>query len=293
MPGPGPVSGWTPVAGKENLWDPDEDNVTTHRMLVTDFRFGATATPPPLPLGQFLAGENAATSGPASANLPAVGTTPAFSPCEAKIVPDRLIEDGAVTPAQKSTFLVLRAISEVTCHGFLDSVDASTAAAVLKFGLFRLDDGVVSGELRGELPASGPWCETPTRPRLPARSATRGQPPNRTGTRSTSRPPAVSSTRTRIDASERAFPGRTAGSVEDPNHQYEYGRPAVDADRPGLRSWHWLYRAVRSGREVAFARALGPGAAQARPAAPVRNCRRRSLMAAGWELSSRLRRPGR
>ena len=243
------VEAWSMAAGKraslvaENIWRHDQVPSSSPRMFVIDLsdHFGhpaGTAVGDRVVLGDFQ--KYLQWSGPRS--VPPTHTAP-----EAEMLPDSLVGQplDQLSPEARSTYKVVRAVSEVECIGFYDSVNAYDNAFVSAgpchwtLGIVSPGGNVSEGELCGFLaylkhadPADYDRLLTKFGVEIDEKwlDAT-GQP---TG-------------RSLFNPDSRKYAG-WVGLVD------ETGQPRrlVEREEDGnyFKTWHWFYRFVAAGRQL-------------------------------------------
>jgi RHS repeat-associated protein len=230
-------------AGKDNVWAPDEVTGTTPRVFVRDLSGyyslpGARQGQDAAEIGAYAPPAGTAPGGP-------VVEAPGASWAEAEMLPERLVGPGLglsmLTAAQRSTFKVVRAVSEVAGRGYFDAVDASGPGLLtLGPGGWVLGapgpTGVGAGELGAYLAylrsvdgeafdralgffgvrADGDWLDQAGAPAL-------------------------------FDHDRRVYASWFSLQGEDGTYQ-PVDRLAAEAD--WLRSWHWVYRLAMAARTI-------------------------------------------
>lgn len=236
----------------QNLWLHDEFTSSAPRMYVRDFS-GHYPMPAGrnaddlIVLGDWVPFGRTRWNGPRSFPPAAVWR-------EAEMTPERLVgvQLGRMTPRQRSTYKVVRAVAEVECAGFFDSVNSYDNAFVslgpCHWTLGIADDDVSGGELGGYLA----FLEA-TEQRGAARVLDDfGVRPEKSWLDARSRPTG----RPLFDSGLRIYTGWVAVQGEDGS----YRRLALDEQEGNyFKSWHWFYRWVMGGRtNVAFQRQMWP-----------------------------------
>jgi len=206
-------------------------------------------------------------NGPRS--LPPLHTWP-----EAELLPEHLLGSalGALTPAQRSTFKVVRAAAEVECLGYFDSLNgydnafASLGPCHWTVGVVRPGGVVDEGELCGFLAylrATDPDAFHQAVEAFGVRVDEDWV--NAAG---------VANGERLFDRGQRKYVGWVALQQEDGT----YARtPQTEADGDWFKSWHWFYRFVMAGRTVeGFRRRMWPMA----------RVRLRDVRATGWAAAA-------
>lgn len=246
------VEAWTVQRGQrtalqgQNLWLHDEFTSSAPRMYVRDFSGYYGPDPGDLVvLGDWVTYQT--WNGPRS-------VPPNTTRAEGEITPERLI--GAplarLTPAQRSTFKVIRAVLEVECYGFFDSVNAYDNAFVSlgpchwTLGIVG-EDEVANGELAGFLAYLRQYAP-PAAERALEFFGVRADRDWGTGAQATGR--------ALFDRSSRKYLGWVSVQREDGG----YARlTQTEAEGDYFKTWHWFYRWVMAGRTVpGFQRSMWP-----------------------------------
>jgi hypothetical protein len=164
---------------------------------------------------------------------------------EAEILPDNLVGTAFadLTPAQLATFRVVRAVSEVECLGFFDSVNCYDTAFVSMgpaHWTLGLSGPIREGELCGYLAYLAAF-EAPAFHAAFERFGLRidGRWVDDTGDRSG---------RDLFDADQRKYTSWVALQGEDGSYTRKY---FSEDEANYFRTWHWVYRFVMAGRTVA------------------------------------------
>jgi hypothetical protein len=242
------VSAWT-VDGTgnrvrletENIWRHDQVTSTAPRMFVRDFsryyRLPAHRNPDDLMVvGDYATYLN--WSGPRS--VPPAHTWP-----EGELLPESLVGVplAGLTAAQRSTFKVVRAVSEVECLGFFDSVNAYDNAFV-SVGPCHWTLGIVGtsaveeGELCGYLAYLRHADPAAFRQAVGAFGVRIDEDWVQAG---------VADGRQLFDRGQRKYRGWVALQQEGGG----YTRLAqTEADGDYFKTWHWFYRFVMAGRTI-------------------------------------------
>ncbi|HEY6890327.1 MAG TPA: peptidoglycan-binding domain-containing protein, partial [Solirubrobacter sp.] len=152
------LTGSTPTgvySGKDNVWAADQVTATTPRMYVRDYsgyytRPATHASETEVVLGRYVA--YAGFGGPYS-------QAPQHTWAEAELTPEHLVGTalGSLSASQRSTYKAIRAVSEVECMGFFDSINAYDNAFVSlgpchwTLGVIPKNKPLEKGELCGYL----------------------------------------------------------------------------------------------------------------------------------------------
>ncbi len=229
----------------ENLWRHDDMQSTAARVYARDFSgyytFPPTQNPNALTvIGDFARYPPSGHNGPRS--VPPDHTWP-----EAEIMPNALtgVALNAMTAAQRSTYKVVRAVSEVECYGFFDSVNAYDNAFVSlgpchwTLGVIARNRRVDEGELCGYLAYlrhADPAAFRDAIEFFGARADenwVRNRTPNGAAL---------------FDRRQRKYKGWMALQTENPNRFRRV--PLNEAEGNYFKTWHWHYRFVMAGRAV-------------------------------------------
>jgi len=227
----------------ENIWRHDQLASTSPRMFVIDLsdHFGhpaGTSIGDRVALGDFQ--KYLQWSGPRS--VPPTHTVP-----DGEILPDSLIGKplGTLSPEELSTYKVVRAVSEVECIGFYDSVNAYDNAFVSAgpchwtLGIVSPGGNVSEGELCGFL-AYLEHAHADDHDRLLGRF---GVAIDEKWMDATGKPTG----KALFNPDSRKFAGWVA--LVDESGQ---ARRLVEREEDGnfFKSWHWFYRFVAAGRQL-------------------------------------------
>ncbi len=233
----------------ENLWGKDDQPSSAPRMFARDWS-GHFTLPAGVNAGDRMVlgdWQSAGHGGPSS-------RAPIHTRADAELTPDALVGVplASLSPAQLSTYKVVRAVSEVECMGFFDSLNAWDNA-VMSLGPCHWTLGLIgSGGAvdRGELCAYLALL----RHLEPSAFATAfgffGARPDRSWTD----PTGVASGSPLFTASLRKY---TAWLEQETDAGGFAAAPAQAADANYFRTWHWFHRFSMAGRTItAFRRRM-------------------------------------
>lgn len=224
------------VAGKDNLWRPDDDTDPAHFFFVTDFSADAVSAQP---LGVY-------RGGPVVQNVAAS----AFLPARREFSVQNLT-GVAATPKATSTVKVLKAMADrLPCQGFLDGVDASDVNRVVNLATADLRDAEeAQHKLSGRL---GALLSLAREVEPGAFGRTFGRDRIRSKSEWTKEAEVRQILRGDPNARPLALVVRP-NSATDPG---SFGQVVTQADGEEWRGWHSVYRLAQAARVFGIGRAF-------------------------------------
>lgn len=230
----------TGVPQFENIWLKDDAPSAAPRMFARDFSgyytFPAGRNANDVTLGDYTP---VMQGGPRS-------VAPAHTWAEAELTPENLIGTPltGLTAAQLSTYKPVRAVSEVECMGFFDSLNAYDNA-LMSLGPCHWTLGLISGGVIGEGELCGYLAYL--RQFEPADFATAIEFFGARTDESWTSTAGIASGAPLFDTSLRKYTGWVAQQQEDGTFQRSGTAPD---DGNYFRTWHWFYRFQMAGRTV-------------------------------------------
>ena len=226
----------------ENLWGKDDHQSSAPRMFSRDWS-GHYALPAGVNPGDSMVlgdWQSAGQGGPSS-------RAPIHTRADAELTPDALVGValGALTAAQLSTYRVVRAVSEVECMGFFDSLNAWDNA-IMSLGPCHWTLGLISGGAvdRGELCAYLALLRERDSAAFAAAFGFFGVRPNRNWADSAG----VANGAPLFSSSLRKYTSWLEQEAEGGGFT---ATPTQAADADYFRTWHWFHRFAMAGRTVA------------------------------------------
>jgi len=245
------VEAWTMSGGTrsalhaQNLWMHNSMGSSAPRVFVRDFSgyytFPTGQNPnDPIVIGDFA--EHTATDNNGPRSIP-----PNHTWAQGEILPDAFVGValGSLNASQRSTFKVIRAVSEVECYGFFDSVNAYDNAFISlgpchwTLGIDNRNCSVSEGELCGYLAFLRHADNAAYRAAIEFFGATVDENWVRAG---------VPDGGALFVSSQRKYVGWMA--LQDETGCFQR-LPLECADGFYFKTWHWHYRFVMAGRTIA------------------------------------------
>jgi hypothetical protein len=226
----------------ENLWGKDDLMSANPRMSARDWSGHYTLPGTVVPGDRMDIGDwqSAGQGGPSS-------RAPNHTRPDAELTPDALVGTAlaSLTPAQLSTYKAVRAVSEVECMGFFDSLNAWDNA-IMSLGPCHWTLGLISGTTvdRGELSAYLSLLRQFDAASFATAIGFFGARANRAWATTAG----VASGAGLFDTALRKY---TAWMEQENETGGFTSTPATAADGNYFRTWHWFYRFIMAGRTVA------------------------------------------